>query len=436
MRNVFSFLTFLILLFAFSVKVEAYDYDFMFEGVAFKITSSDWNTVELVKGNMIKPDISYPEIEHNGKVYRVTSIGNYAFQGFKSMKAYTVTKWVTTIGEFAFAGCSNLSSVYFEEGSELKIIKANAFNYCTSLTTIIFPEGLEEIGYAAFAHCGFSEVTFPESLKVLGDYSFSSCPSLSWAPISKNVERIGLAPFFDDPEMKYISHNIYNPNYETLPDGSLFEIKTKTLVEYPCGADKTSYVIPDKVERIASASFYGCKKLEKLTLPPSVRQIGDNLTFYWMDSLKEVTTYAKEPFTAAVVGNAKDIKLVVPFGASERYGLGWGEIEEMEPLVLTVSLNGTKQISQIADFSQVFTLMIGREEELGNFVLTFNGEDVTSQVTEKRLYTTPPIVKASTLDITFDGGGNIADVNGDGTVDVADIATVIGVMAANARGWQ
>lgn len=345
------------------------------------------------------------------------------------MKAYTVTKWVTTIGEFAFAGCSNLSSVYFEEGSELKIIKANAFNYCTSLTTIDFPEGLLEIGYSAFAHCGFSEVTFPESLKVLGDYSFSSCPSLSRAPISKNVERIGLAPFFDDPGMEFLSCNIYNPYYETLFDGSLFEINTNTLIEYPSGAAKTSYAIPDKVERIASAAFYGCKKLESVTLPPSIKQIGNNLTFYWMDGLKEIITYAKKPFTTAIFGNAKDIKLVVPFGASEQYGLGWGEIEEMEPLTLTVSFNGAKQIRQIVDFNQVFTFLINQEERLGDFTVSFNGEDVTSQVTGKNLYTTPPIVKASTLDITFDKGGNIADVNGDGTVDVADIATVISVMA-------
>ena len=39
----------------------------------------------------------------------------------------------------------------------------------------------------------------------------------------------------------------------------------------------------------------------------------------------------------------------------------------------------------------------------------------------------------ATMEFALGSNGNVCDVNSDGTVDVADIATIIDEMAANAR---
>ena len=49
----------------------------------------------------------------------------------------------------------------------------------------------------------------------------------------------------------------------------------------------------------------------------------------------------------------------------------------------------------------------------------FNDEDVTSQLDDKNTYTTPYIVKNSTIKIVYKDGKE-GDLNGDGEVNIAD----------------
>ena len=68
----------------------------------------------------------------------VTSIGNYAFVGCSGLTSVTIPDSVTSIGDGAFSGCSGLQSVTI--GNGVTSIGISAFDGCSSLTSATFKE--------------------------------------------------------------------------------------------------------------------------------------------------------------------------------------------------------------------------------------------------------------------------------------------------------
>lgn len=88
----------------------------------------------------------------------VTSIGNYAFEDCNNLTSVTIGSGVTSIGDLAFSGCINLASIVIPNG--VTSIGEGAFAYCNSLTSVIIPEGVTSIGDMAFAECNTLEAVY------------------------------------------------------------------------------------------------------------------------------------------------------------------------------------------------------------------------------------------------------------------------------------
>ncbi len=76
--------------------------------------------------------------------YPVTSIGNYTFSSCRNLTSVTIPDSVTSIGSYAFFYCSNLTSVTIP--SSVTSIGDNAFYGCSSLPSVTIPEGVTSIG--------------------------------------------------------------------------------------------------------------------------------------------------------------------------------------------------------------------------------------------------------------------------------------------------
>lgn len=116
----------------------------------------------------------------------VKVIGEHAFAGLSNVTSITLPDGVTEIGKQAFTMCSGLTSVNIPSG--VKELGDEAFLNCTSLTEITLSENLASIGIRAFFGCSkLEEITIPDSVTYLGKQAFDSCTSLSSANIPKGI---------------------------------------------------------------------------------------------------------------------------------------------------------------------------------------------------------------------------------------------------------
>lgn len=90
---------------------------------------------------------------------------------------------VTSIGERAFQGCRSLTSVNIPSG--VTIINLSTFYRCDSLTSVTIPDGVTSIGQSAFAYCsGLTSCTIGSSVMYIAQSVFYGCSGL----ISVTVE--------------------------------------------------------------------------------------------------------------------------------------------------------------------------------------------------------------------------------------------------------
>ena len=83
--------------------------------------------------------------------YKVTSIGNSAFEDCTSLNSISIPYSVTSIVDCAFYGCTSLSSIVIPDS--VTSIDAAAFYGCTSLNSIVIPDSVTSIVDYAFFDC-------------------------------------------------------------------------------------------------------------------------------------------------------------------------------------------------------------------------------------------------------------------------------------------
>ena len=234
----------------------------------------------------------------------VTSIGDYAFYGCSSLTSIEIPNSITSIGNYAFIYCSSLTSIIVESGNT----KYDSRNNCnaiiaTATNTLIagckntiVPNSVTSIGESAFCGCSnLTSVTIPNSVTSIGDYAFCNCSSLTSVAIPNNVTTIGKDAFYGCSSLPVIGNIRYADMY-------LVGAVDKTLSSYTIKdgtnwignnafsdcSSLTSIIIPNSIKCIGDTAFSNCRNLTSITIPNSVTSIG-NYAFYGCNGLTSVT---------------------------------------------------------------------------------------------------------------------------------------------------
>ena len=199
-------------------------------------------------------------------------------------------KCVRIIGEEAFSGNSDLTSIHIPEN--IRIIEKSAFRDCENLQYVKFSEGLRSIQANAFCDCRrLHNFVFPDSLEEIECFSFFSCHLLTDIKIPKNVQYISAGAFDYCCNLQSVTVDPENQYYKSI-DNCLVDSVSDYLLWGSCiskipfgtksierGAfeeceDLYKIIIPDSVSVISEHAFADCDNLEHVYIPDTVNQIG------------------------------------------------------------------------------------------------------------------------------------------------------------------
>ena len=253
-----------------------------------------------------RPQITSVVIE-NG----VTSIGNIAFYGYSNLESVNISASVTSIGVAAFYGCKSLTSITIPE--KVTSIGDAAFLNCTSLTSVTIPGKVTSIGRGAFESCtDLTTVTMksttPPTLKsivfvytslntilvpvdALNNYKNADAEK-GWDEYKAILAVGGDCGAEDNTGGVESVKWAFNPATGKLTiSGSgkmAYNVSPEDVPWYNYRPQITSVVIENGVTSIGNAVFYDYSNLESVNISASVTSIGDT-AFYGCKSLTSIT---------------------------------------------------------------------------------------------------------------------------------------------------
>ncbi|MBQ3680593.1 MAG: leucine-rich repeat domain-containing protein [Paludibacteraceae bacterium] len=237
---------------------------------------------QLYQGDVVIPS----SVSYGGVDYAVTSIGNYAFAGSSGMTSLRIPSSVVSIGYSIASLCNSLAS-YSVDAENPSFFSYDGVLYSRSpLALLLSPraksgvvtvyDGITELPSSAFQYCSYiSSVKIPSSVKSIKDGAFANCTSLAAVALPSGVKSIGNRAFFMCESLSEIT-------------------------------------IPSSVETIDDNAFYGCASLATVrncsSLPISAGESGfGSVALYASEVLPCVSTSVADESAVRVYSSGSGV---------------------------------------------------------------------------------------------------------------------------------
>lgn len=290
-------------------------------------------------GNLVIPD----SVLHDSLTYPVTAIGAGTFQYCQYLTGVTIPNTVTTIGSDAFYSCSSLVSMIVSTGNPVfdsrnncnAIIETSSNTLMFGCSSTIIPNTVTSIGDYAFSGCSsLTNISIPNSVTSIGNNAFSYCTSLISVNIPNSVTTIGQEAFWNCSTLTGITipnsvTTIGDRAFKSCTNIASFDIPTSvTTINngtfYGC-LSMASIHIPNSVTIIGNSAFSSCRALTNISIPSSVFSIGENafndctldtVTLFWEIPISRSLAYASQLLSNTNVFS-------IPCGSMYYYTLLW-----------------------------------------------------------------------------------------------------------------
>ena len=198
-------------------------------------------------------------------------IGAGAFRWCGALEALRLPAGLTEIADESFFGCAALTELSIPAG--ISRIGSWAFYGCSALRTLALPDTLRRIEDSAFRGCAsLEELTLPEGLEAVGSRAFFGCESLKSVSLPRSLRELDPDAFFGCPSLE--EYRAEAGGAFSTVDGVLYSADMRTLLAFPPASMLRRCAVPEGVEEIAPAAFFGAGELREITLPERVKRIG------------------------------------------------------------------------------------------------------------------------------------------------------------------
>ena len=353
---------------AYDAEIDGIYYNFSYDEATVTYLKYDYNSYS---GFVVIPST----IIYNGKTYTVASISDYAFYDCVFLTSVTIPNSVKSIGRQAFGGCYSLTSIKVEAGNSTY----DSRNNCNAI--------IETATNTLIAGC--KNTVIPNSVTSIGEDAFRCCSSLTSIIIPNSVTSIGEEAFYGCSGLTSV----------TIGSG----VTTISEDAFSGCTNLTSITIGNSVTSIGKSAFYDCYRLTSIYILNSVPP-----TCFGLSTFKCSTNYVRDQYDVYNYAT-----LHVPMGSKEDYSSAYewryfNKIKEDMQIDgnvyyanLVVQQGADGYTRQAVKTDEQFTIFIGSYGINRINTVTFNGEDVTSDVVNG-YYTTPEIKGESVLSISYE----------------------------------
>ena len=363
----------------------------------------------------------------------VTTIGSYAFNGCTGLTSITIPNSVKSIGESAFSGCSGLTSIKVGSGNTRydsrdncnAIIETATNTLIQGCKNTIIPNSVTSIGDSAFSICtGLTSITIGNSVTTIGDYAFYYCTGLTSITIGNSVTTIGDYAFSN---CSGLTEMYVKANTPPSADYYTFYNVPKTIPVYVPTGTKAAYQ--------AAAYWKNFTNIVEMTIAGDVD--GDNIV-----DIADVTTLAEiilngEKTEEGPTEQTFDAWTSTNAGVSNSTSQNSYTLEATEGSVLTFDWS----VSSETNYDWLIVTLDGTQilkksgNDSGSYTHTFTTAGTHTLVVKytKDGSRNSGSDKGGIYNIKLSGSANnktnpAADVDGDGSIDVADITSLVNII--------
>ncbi len=250
-----------------------------------------------------------------------------AFYNCSGLTSIEIGQNVTSIGDVAFSGCTEITNLKVAEGNAVYCSKNNclieianktlifgcsnstipsdglvtsigdsAFNDATLTGALIIPDGIIDIGKTAFSCSKLTSVTIPTSVRTIGASAFVNSSGLETVFYNAANARVFSNTTFSTGAAPTI---IIGNSVMAIPDMLFYSLNIKNIIfgnnvtnigaqAFSNCKELTAIVIPNCVTSIGNEAFSDCTKLTQITIGNGVTNIG-NRAFQSCTSLTSIT---------------------------------------------------------------------------------------------------------------------------------------------------